>query len=97
MNVTNEENGMAKNNRFGMGGCFACEVCGRKTRDTGEQAFGSKLCPQCWEVAGIENEWQDSLIDEHEAKERIIALRNVCVAKGGNLEKFNRGCMIELA
>jgi hypothetical protein len=33
-------------NRFGRGGCFTCRLCGKRTRDTGENG-GVQLCPLC--------------------------------------------------
>lgn len=44
-------------NKFirGAGGVFKCDVCTRSTRFTGEQSRDSRLCPQCWELAGLEN------------------------------------------
>lgn len=38
---------------------FTCGCCRRLTRFTGDQAVGSKLCPQCWDLAGYENQLSD--------------------------------------
>ena len=34
------------------GATYACDTCGRRTRYTGAQSLGSKLCPQCFDLAG---------------------------------------------
>lgn len=38
---------------------FECQVCKRLTRDTGTQSIGNHICPQCFELAGIENSISD--------------------------------------
>lgn len=40
-------------------GCYACRVCKRQTRDTGDNG-GVELCPPCYELAGIENTLMDA-------------------------------------
>lgn len=48
-----------KKNRFERGsGCFTCGICGRLTRDTGDNA-SVELCPECYELCGIENHLND--------------------------------------
>jgi hypothetical protein len=42
------------------GATYTCDCCGRLTRHTGAQGLGSKLCPPCYELAGIENTIADS-------------------------------------
>ena len=38
---------------------FKCACCTRLTRFTGDQAVGAKVCPQCWDLAGYENQLSD--------------------------------------
>lgn len=69
-------------------GIFKCECCGRQTRDTGAQAVGSRLCPQCWELSGYYNEYQDG-VSEDWGDDVKASIRNWCaeiVAKGGELD-----------
>lgn len=47
---------------------FICECCGHNTRFTGDQSYGSKLCPACWDLAGYENTERDGNMDEATAK-----------------------------
>lgn len=78
---------MGRNSHFGQGGAFKCEACGRKTRDTGVQGYGIKLCPQDYELAGIYNTYQDEGeegIAEYAAE--IKQLTAEIVEKGGKLD-----------
>lgn len=55
-----------RNSQFRKGtGCYNCDVCGKLTRNTGEQSLGSKTCPKCWEEAGLENEHSDTNGDHY--------------------------------
>lgn len=88
---------MSNHSKFLRGsGCYACEICGRQTRNNGEQAMGSKLCPECWDAAGAENEFQDGYIDEAELRRKLLNIRAEVVRKGGNAQAFNDAMMIEL-
>lgn len=50
---------MRQSDRFKRGsGCFNCAVCGRQTRDTGDNG-DLQLCPEDYEIAGIENQLSD--------------------------------------
>lgn len=72
---------------------YNCGTCGRGTRATGVQAVGSELCPQCWDIAGIDNQINDdgrSGPNEGEASE-VSALLKQIVSKGGN-EQAVRDC-----
>lgn len=40
-------------------GAFACRNCQRTTRSTGDNG-GVQLCPECYELAGLENQYSDS-------------------------------------
>src|SRR5882724_8793953 len=80
---------MKTHNRFERGsGCFNCGVCGRRTRSTGENA-GCDLCPQCYEVAGIENMISDRSYDSPEEKAKLEAeinkLNAEVIKPGGKL------------
>jgi hypothetical protein len=46
--------------RFQRGGSvYQCNVCGRRTRNTGDEG-SVNLCFECYELAGIENEVSDN-------------------------------------
>lgn len=76
---------MAKRNTFTtLGrGVFTCMTCARRTRNTGAQSLGSELCPQCWDLSGIENEISDGNATLAERKDEIESLFVACEAKGG--------------
>lgn len=76
---------MAKRNTFTRrdGSTFTCDICGRRTRYTGVQSVGSKLCPQCWDRAGIENEILDGYSTLEEKRAEIEQLEAEIRAKGG--------------
>ena len=78
-------------------GCYGCEICGRLTRDTGEVSFGTKLCVQCWEVAGIENEILDGHTDEETGNQAIAKLEAAATGKGGFAGKFAANRVAPLA
>ena len=67
----------------GGGSAFTCDTCGRRTRYTGAQSLGSKLCPQCYELAGIENEISDGYCTLAERRATIDRLLTEIEAKGG--------------
>ena len=51
---------MARKSTFVKGSAtFTCTCCGHLTRWTGEQGLDAKLCVPCWDLAGIENAFQD--------------------------------------
>ena len=66
------------------GSTYRCDTCGRLTRYTGAQSGGSKLCPQCWDLAGIENEISDGHSTFEEKRAEIDALLAEIRAKGGD-------------
>jgi hypothetical protein len=74
-------------NRFVKGSSvYACNCCDRKTRQTGrgDNEF-LKLCAECFDLGGVENEICDSGSTpalEAEAE----ALRKKIIAKGGTLD-----------
>ena len=52
--VTKSRSTFAKGVLGTHGGVFACEMCGKRTRDTGENASVG-LCPACYKECTIEN------------------------------------------
>jgi hypothetical protein len=52
---------MTKKNRFrrGGGGVYKCEICERSTRQV-DQGGDSRLCQECWDLAGLENMVSDN-------------------------------------
>lgn len=78
-------------NRFERGGrgVFRCEACGRSTRlvDQG----GEHICPQCWELAGIDNSVNDGAQTWAEVSKECEFLLEELVSKGGDAEKAKRG------
>lgn len=76
-------------NRFQRGlGCFECECCGRKTRDTGVQNL-TPTCSDCYELAGIYNCLQDGESVTEYADEIRWRTGNI-TDKGGNLDSDAR-------
>ena len=67
---------------------FKCNVCGRTTRDTGVQSAGNKICPQCYELAGIENEISDGHATREERIESIAQYVAEIKAKGGDVSEW---------
>lgn len=75
-----------KSHRFNRGQTtYHCDVCGRLTRFTGVQSVGSKLCPHCYDLAGIENEISDGHATLAERRGVIDELVAAISAKGGNV------------
>jgi len=78
---------MARNTFTRGSSTYPCNVCGRLTRFTGAQAYGSALCGQCWDIAGIYNEFQD--YGPAEIIPQAATIRALCaeiVEKGGKLD-----------
>lgn len=67
-------------------GCFKCESCGRQTRLTGAQSVGSRSCEQCYELAGIYNEYQDDGCLSAGAKNDVRSYCEEIVELGGTLD-----------
>lgn len=57
---------MKKHSGFERGsGCYACRVCGKKTRSTGRgDNENVRLCVSCWDAAGLDNEHSDGYHDD---------------------------------
>lgn len=69
---------------------FRCNVCERLTRETGVQGLGMKICPQCFELAGIENEISDGHSTLEERKADIEAYVADIYLKGGNVAEWKQ-------
>lgn len=41
------------------GGVYVCDMCGKKTRETGDGESGCNLCRKCYNEAGMDNEISD--------------------------------------
>lgn len=81
---------MSKNSHFQRGsGAFTCVACGRLTRHTGQQAHGSELCPQDWELTGIYNDFQDGN-DIAKWYPAILRYTSEIVERGGTLDSDAR-------
>lgn len=64
---------------------YKCVSCGRLTRHTGVQSVGMELCPDCYELAGIYNVYQDGG-DWKDYRKAIIEHCANIVSKGGTLD-----------
>lgn len=77
------------NKHFAKGsGCYVCRVCKRNTRAVDDDSHHLRLCFECFEVAGIENEISDCGDPDDKLAKEIDALNNACVAKGGKIEGY---------
>jgi hypothetical protein len=66
-------------------GVYKCSICERSTREAGQG--NDRLCPECWELAGLENSVSDNGWEDWIAAERD-ALVNKAVKQGSNIEKL---------
>lgn len=82
---------MARNSLFEKGSAvYCCYICGRRTRHTGVQAIGSDLCPECWDLSGLENMVLDGEpLDSKLCNERNHLLAQV-TRKKGDKEKVKK-------
>ena len=76
---------VAKHDRFARGsGCYTCQTCGRRTRETGDGA-NVKLCEPCYDLAG----WQNSISDNGPDPQYLEVCRDrarTVYARGGRLD-----------
>jgi hypothetical protein len=87
---------MMKRQHFqrGGGGVFNCSICERRTRLV-DQGGDSELCPECWELAGLDNMVNDdgpaagTLAKVAAERDSLLA---AAVKKGGNAEKIKASC-----
>lgn len=77
---TKRRNGFSRQ----FGAVYVCETCSRKTRHNGSQSMGSKLCAQCFELAGLSNEISDGHQTKAELHPQIDRLLAEIRSKGGN-------------
>lgn len=74
-------------------GCYECRSCGRRTRDDGGgDSVHVRLCWQCYEIAGLENELSDnrsSMTAEEiaQTEAQIKRRQDEIVRLGGKLEQ----------
>ena len=70
---------------------FACGICGRKTRNVGDNGAAG-LCPECDESSMIENGISDGLYADgkelDDAESMLQALNQRAVNKGGVIEGY---------
>ena len=74
--------------RFTKGsGVFTCHSCKRATRDTGGDNTDLRLCAECYEIGGIENQISDNpnSPDLPKWEAEVAALQAKIVEKGGTL------------
>jgi hypothetical protein len=90
---------MAKRNTFSKlaGSTYPCDTCGRLTRNTGHQGIGCQLCPQCFDLAGIENEISDGYCSGAERRDEVLQLIAEIKAKGGQPDANFAGLLEEVA
>jgi len=78
---------MGSTQRFYKGSStFPCGTCTRNTRDT--QHTNVRLCAECYEAAGFENEQLDYGDADGKLQRQIDALYNRAVAKGGTIAGY---------
>lgn len=66
-------------------GCYKCQCCKRQTRSTGRgDNENNRLCAECYDMAGIENEISD-MGSTPERVAEIEALKALIISKGGIL------------
>lgn len=65
------------------GSTYRCDTCERMTRNTGVQGLGCRLCPHCFDLAGIENEISDGYSTAAEKLDEVTRLLDAVRAKGG--------------
>lgn len=83
----------SRHSSFDSRGVFACGSCGRQTRGASKVNTDAELCGQCWELAGIYNEYQDS--GDHAAtietnRAAILVHCEEIMLKGGKLDADNQ-------
>jgi hypothetical protein len=79
-----------KYNTFGRGGAFTCHCCKRRTREVSSDHAQLELCEPCFELAGIDNAFNDYGSDEafqqygSEARQWLSKLQKL----GGDLKNW---------
>jgi phage FluMu protein Com len=71
---------------------FKCTSCGRLTREAGDNAY-TDCCPQCYELAGFDNMFNDDGRKPTEAElKECNGLLAAIIAKGGDGASVKGGC-----
>jgi len=65
-----------------LGGCFTCENCGKKTRDTGNDEASAQLCLRCLNADFLENLSSDGIWT---AVQRQEILSVITAARSGKI------------
>jgi|SRR5580692_2183686 hypothetical protein len=66
---------------------FLCHICGRSTRDTGDNGQ-CELCPQCYEIAGWDNQFNDDVrLPTADEATSLACLLDTIRKLGGNAER----------
>lgn len=68
-------------------GVFNCAICGRGTRQSTQDSADSELCPQDWDLAGLDNTVNDNGLDPSEYAAERDRLLAAIVARGGDPER----------
>jgi len=81
---------MNRNRYFRRGGrgVFKCAICERGTREAGQG--NDRLCPECYELAGLENMIFDGHSTAAELANDSAALLKRIIKRGGNAEKVRK-------
>lgn len=84
---------MKNNSRFAKGsGVYKCHSCGRSTRATGANldAVDLRLCGECYEIGGIENQISDNPnhADVPKWEAEIEQLKARITERGGNADNL---------
>ena len=66
---------------------YLCNVCGRRTRDTGDNG-SCDLCPECYTLAGIENEISDGWATAEARAQEIRDIVTAITGKGGRATEW---------
>lgn len=78
---------MSNHSHFRRGSAvYTCVSCTRRTRHTGVQSLGSELCPECHELAGIYNAYQDGQDVVALYADAIREYTSAILEKGGKLD-----------
>lgn len=85
---------MSGHQHFRRGGnsVFKCQICSRSTRLV-DQGLGSECCPQCYELAGCDNQFNDDgTAPTPEQLQSCEALLAVIGKRGGDVQAARASC-----
>lgn len=57
-----------------LGGCFTCDTCGRKTRDTGNDEAAANMCLRCLNADFLENLSSDCIWTAVQRQEMLAVI-----------------------